>query len=358
MSCCTKFPLQKRCPNLEEFEIERPQNNSQAESILRVLRNTPSIQRLSITSNRHCSHCDLKDGPAKDAYMYLFALLAKHATLRELKWRMLMFRALVEEVTKTTTRPFCQLRNLDCHATDMAMVSLLPHLPDLKILSLDIDLPRSRYGIDLSILPSIAHCTNLRALKLSISSACNEVRIPLQEILDFTSACNQLEQLEISTGLSYLIEIPGFTDSHFEILVSQLPNLRKLELRLGLKELISTQSLLSLGAHCPCLEELDLGGVFDLSLLGITNRVLFPNLRETILRKVESNSGSSADTCATMMYYHAPKSYLGVMHSDEFGTAVEKAHRSLCEKPHVFLLNQALKNLGKLKDCIEQSLPV
>ena len=259
---------------------------------------------------------------------------------------------------KTTTRPFCQLRNLDCHATDTAMVSLLPHLPDLKILRLDIKLPRSRYGNDLDILPSIAHCTNLRALKLSISSACNEVRIPLRDILDFTSTCNQVEQLEISAGLSWLIEIPGFTNSHFEVLVSQLPNLRKLELRLGLRNLISTQSLLSLGAHCHCLEELYLGGIFDLSLLGITDRVLFPNLRETILRKVESRSGSSADTCAMMMYYHAPKSYLGVMHSDAFGTAVEKAHWSLSQKPHVFLLNQALKNLGKLTNCIEQSLPV
>ena len=288
--------------------------------------------------------------------MYLFSLLAKHATLKELKWGMLMFRALVEEVAKTTPRPFRQLRNLDCHATETALVTLLPRLPDLEVLDLCLDSQSSRfeYTMELKILPSVAQCTNLRVFKLYVS-AFAEVYIPLQEILDFTGACNQLEQLEISAVSSYIIRIPGFTDSHFEVLVSQLPGLRKLELSLGLKELLSTQSLFSLGAHCPCLEELDLGGVFDLSLLGSTDRVLFPSLRQAILRNVESGSGSSANTCATMMYYHAPKSYLGVMHSDTFGAAVEEAHRSLREKPHVFLLNQALENVGKLKDLLEHT---
>ena len=288
--------------------------------------------------------------------MYLFALLAKASTLRELKWGMLIFRALVEKVTKTTPRPFRQLRNLDCHATDTAMVALLPSLPDLEVLDLRLtsESPGFRYNMDLDILPSVAQCTNLRVFKLYASS-CTEVYIPLQEILDFTGTCNQLEQLEISAGDSYSLRIPGFTDSHFEVLVSQLPGLRKLELRLGLKELLSTRSLISLGAHCPCLEELDLGGVFDLSLLGSTDRVLFPSLRQAILRNVESGSGLSANTFATMMYYHAPKSYLGVMHSDKFGAAVEEAHRSLREKPHVFLLNQALENVGKLKDLLEHT---
>lgn len=235
------------------------------------------------------------------------------------------------------------------------MVALLPRLPDLEVLDLWLDLesPRSRYIVYLNILPSVAQCTNLRVFKIS-TGLHTEVHIPLQEILDFASACNQLEHLEIGTGLFYDIKIPSFIDSHFEVLVSQLPGLCKLELKLD--GMLSTKSLFSLGAHCPCLEELDLGGVFDLSLLGSTDRVLFPCLRSTILRRVKSDRGASSDTCATMMYYHAPKSYLGVMHSDEFGTAVEKAHSSLRENPHVFLLNQALGNLGRLKDRIEQSL--
>ena len=299
----------------------------------------------------------MKEGPAMDAYMYLFALLAKHATLKELEWRMLMFPALVEGVTKTTPRPFRQLRNLDCHATDTAMIALLPRLPDLEVLDLrlDTEFPRARYPINLSILPSAAQCTNLRVFKLYASSEI-QVYIPPQELLDFTGACNQLEQLGISAETSYHLNlrIPGFTDSHFEVLVSQLPGLRKLNLEHGLDELLSAQSLLSLGAHCPWLEELNLGGVFDLSLLRSTDRVLFPNLRKTILWKFESRSGSSADTCAIMMYYHAPKSYLRVMYTDIFGQAVEEAHTSLREKPHVFLLNRALKNLGELKNRIER----
>ena len=342
---------------MEDFEVETPQNDAQAESILRLLRKTPSIRRLSITSNRHCSHCDWKVGPATDAYIYLFALLAKHATLRELKWPILMFRALVEEATKATPCPFRQLRNLDCRATDTAMVALLPCLPYLEVLDLwlDMESPRSTYSMKLSILPSIAQCTNLRVFKFSASSD-KEVFIPCQELLDFTGACTRLEELEIGSGWLDQIRILGFTDAHFDVLVSQLPGLRQLSLRPGFDELLSTRSLFSLGAHCPCLEELELGGVFDLSLLGSTDCILFPSLRYMVLRKVESRSGSSADTCATMMYYHAPKSYLGVIYTDEFGAAVENAYRSLRKEPHAFLLNQALKKLGVLKDRIGYDL--
>ena len=317
----------------------------------------PSIRRLSITSNGHCHRYDLEEGPIKDAYMYLFALLAKHETLKELEWGMLMFRALVEQVMETMPHPFRQLRNLICKATDTALVVLLPRLPHLEVLDVRLvdtapHIPRGCVG--LNILPSLAQCTNLRVFKLSASFD-NRIRIPLQGILDFARACNRLEQLEIDRGPFYHITIPGITDFHFETLVSQLPGLRKLYLKLSFDATLSTRSLFSLGAHCPGLEKLDLGGVFDLSLLGSTNRVLFPNLRETMLGHVDCGSeSSSADRCAIMMYYHAPKSTFSVWHSDQFGAAVEKAHMRLCEKPHVFLLEQALENIGKLKDRVEQ----
>lgn len=288
--------------------------------------------------------------------MYLFALLAKHETLRELEWGMLMFRALVEQVMETMPRPFRQLRSLICNATDAALVVLLPCLPHLEVLSFRLDTapPRPRRTVGLRILPSLAQCPNLRVFKLSTSSD-NNMHIPLQGILDFARACNQLEQLEIDRGYFYNITIPEITDSHFETLVSQLPGLRKLDLKLCFEASLSTRSLFSLGAHCPGLEELNLGGVFDLSLLGSTDRVLFPNLQKTILGHVGSRSnGSSADKCAMMMYYHAPKSSLSVRHGVIFGAAVEMAHRTLCETPHVFLLEQALKNIGKLKERIEQ----
>ena len=289
--------------------------------------------------------------------MYLFALLAKHEMLRELEWGMLIFRALVEQVVETMPRPFRQLRNLICKATDAALVVLLPSLPHLEVLQLGLWLdtapPRPRCTARMSIFPSLAQCTNLQIFKLSTSSD-NEMHISLQDFLDFASACNQLEQLEIDAGPVYNITIPGITDAHFEILVSQLPGLRKLNLKLRFDVPLSTRSLFSLGAHCPGLEELVLGGVFDLFLLGSTNRVLFPNLRETILGHVDSGSkDSSADRCAMMIYYHAPKSTFGVWHSDLFSAAVEEAHGKLCEKSHVFLLNQALENLGEFKDRLE-----
>ena len=169
--------------------------------------------------------------------MYLFALLAKHETLKELEWGIPIFRALVEQVMETMPRPFRQLRNLICKATDAALVVLLPSLPHLEVLHLILRLdtapPRPRITVRLSIFPSLAQCTNLRVFKLS-GSTDNEMHTPLQEILDFAGACNQLEQLEIDAGPFYTITIPGITDSHFETLVSQLPGLRKLDLNFDL----------------------------------------------------------------------------------------------------------------------------
>lgn len=259
---------------------------------------------------------------------------------------MLMFPALVEKAMETTPHPFHQLRNLDCHATDTALEGLLPHLLNLKVLNLRLDTApsRPRGTVRLSILPSLARCTNLRVFKLSASSD-NVVHIPLQEILGFARACNQLEQLKLDGGFFDKITIPGITDSHFETLVSQLPRLRKL--KLGFEASLSTRSLFSLGAHCPALKELDLGGVFDLSLHGSTVRVLFPSLRKTTLARVESKrNGSSAADCAMTMHYYAPKSTFSIRHSDLFGTAVQEAHRRLSEEPHVLALTRFLRNKG------------
>lgn len=292
---------------------------------------------------------DLEEEPTNNADMYFFALLAKHKRLRELVWGMPMFQALVEPVMETIPRPFRQLRNLKCNATEQALVVLLPRLPHLDVLNVQLNNQPLSDIVGQSIFPSLAQCTNLRVCKLSASSD-SKMYIPLQGFLDFARACNQLEQLEIERGLDYNITIPGITDSHFETLVAQLPRLRKLDLKLGPEVSLSTRSLFSLGAHCPGLEELTLGGGFDLSLLGSTDRVLFLNLREMILRHVDSSSEkSSANRCATMIYYHAPNSILSVWDLDLLGTAVLRAHMKLCENPHVFL-----ENIGKLKDRVEQ----
>ena len=291
----------------------------------------PSLRRLAIASNQHCHRCDLEEGPAKEAYTYLFALFAKHGMLKELKWGMLMLPALVEKAMETTPRPFHQLRNLDCHATNTALLGLLPALLNLEVLVLRLDTSTPRAMVRLNILPSLARCTNLRAFKLSASPA-HTVHIPLQAILDFACASNQLEQLELNGGDFDNIRVPGITDSHFDTMVSQLPGLRKLGLRPGLATSLSMRSLFSLGARCRALEELDLGGVFDLSLHGSIGRVLFPNLRKATLGRINSEgNGSSAHDCAVMMLYYAPKSTLKVRHDDVFGASVHEAHRRLLE---------------------------
>ena len=285
----------------------------------------PSIRRLAIASNQHWHRCDLEE--------YLFALLAKHGMLKELKWDMLMVPALVEKAMETTPRPFHQIRNLDCHATNTALLGLLPCLLNLEVLVLRLytEPSRPRAMVRLNILPSLARCTKLQAFKLSASSA-NTVHIPLQAILDFARASKQLEQLELDGENFENIRVPGITDSDFDSLVSQLPGLRKLGLRLSLNASLSTRSLFSLGARCRALEEFNLGGVFDLSLHGGIGRVLFPNLRKATLGCVNCESnGSSAHDCAMKMLYYAPKSTLKVRHTDTFGASVHEAHRRLLE---------------------------
>ena len=283
----------------------------------------PSIRRLAIAPNQHWHRCDLEE--------YLFALLAKHGPLKELKWGMLMLPALVEKAMEITPRPFHQIRHLDCHATNTALSGLLPCLLNLEVLIVRLyaSPSRPRAMVRLNILPSLARCTKLRAFKLSASPA-HTVLIPLQAILDFARASNQLEQLELDGGNFENVRVSDITDSHLDTMVSQLPGLRKLVFKPDLMTSISTRSLFSLSARCRALEELDLGGVFDLSLHGSLGRVLLPNLRKATLGRINGDgNGTSAHDCAVMMLYYAPKSTLKVRHTDVFGASVHEAHRRL-----------------------------
>ena len=82
---------QERCPNLENFDVERPQDNTQADAVMRLLTATPTIRRLTIGSNTWCTRCDMKEGTAKKAFYYPFTLLAGHIPLQDLSWVMLMY---------------------------------------------------------------------------------------------------------------------------------------------------------------------------------------------------------------------------------------------------------------------------
>ena len=306
-------------------------------------------------SNRHCSHCDDREGPAKDAYFYLFAQLAERVPLLELDWKMTMSRGLIEQTLKATPHPFCGLQSLKCSATNSSARMLLPCLSTLQCLDLTLEAPSSASywgaNIDRSFeLSSIAQCTRLQDLK--IDHTCHNTSITMEELLDLAGRCSRLQRLILcASSESFSINSADIHDASMEILASLLPNIR--ELKLQIKSDLSTQSLLSLTKHCPSLKILELGGNFDLSLLRFADDVLFPTLRNMSIEHFKRGANSSAITHAAIMYYHAPKMSGLSASCTPADEAVEKAHRRLRENPGALLLKGALDNIGKVKRLLE-----
>ena len=77
-----------------------------------------------------------------------------------------------------------------------------------------------------------------------------------------------------------------------------------------------------------------MGGKFDLSLLGVTSRALFPNLVALHLTELEYDKNSSAKVYAAAVHYHCPemnpKWGFHIESKGDFEKAVRKAYHHLC----------------------------
>lgn len=100
----------------------------------------------------------MKEGTAKRGFYYFFTLLAGHTPLQDLNWARLMYKDFIEGAIKATEQPFSQIRRLKCHATRMAMATILPGLSKFEVLDLNQDLNA------IGLLSSLAGCSNLRDL--------------------------------------------------------------------------------------------------------------------------------------------------------------------------------------------------
>ena len=107
----------------------------------------------------------MKEGTAKRAFYYLFTLLAGHTPLQDLNWARLMYQDFIEGAMKATEQPFSQMRRLKCHATRMAMATLLPCLSRFEVLDLNLDL-NAPITNAIGLLSSLAGCSNLRDLEI------------------------------------------------------------------------------------------------------------------------------------------------------------------------------------------------
>lgn len=260
--------IQANCPNLTKFQIERPQNKSQADAVLSLLKGVLTIRKVTIVSNRHYSRCDMQPGESRDALYYLFGLLAGHVPLQYLNWKILLTPATVAIAEQAVLSPFRDLTKLKVHAKSFGIEAILPHVQNLETLDLHVDDDlRCHTPPPSSVLSSIGLCSNLRKLKFLCT---DEYVLAPEELLVPARGCNRLENLVIGRPLN-MCDALEVSDHIFEQAVSMLPFLRTLDLDIWGP--LSTQSLIALSKYCPDLEYLALGGQFDLSILVKTETI-------------------------------------------------------------------------------------
>lgn len=129
------------------------------------------------------------------------------------------------------------------------------------------------------------------------------------DVLLALQALHRLEDLCVA-GCEYgtSIEIPNFTDSDFDRMVSGMPKLRTNVFEVDW-ESRSFSVLSSLSKHCPNLEQLQLFGTFDLQALCDIPTVMFPRLQILELWQREIDKVPVRLTpiqVARLIDYHAP----------------------------------------------------
>lgn len=144
-------------------------------------------------------------------------------------------------------------------------------LPNVVKLTLCLQEGNGMFIKNLPAMPS------LRKLKILGSMTCSFLR---RELLTLRQL-SQLEKLTLKMSDNsgpYEMLAPAFTDSDFDVMVSGLPELRKLVFDV-IWETRSVSILSSLSEHCPKLESLALDGSYDIQALNDISTVMFPNLR-------------------------------------------------------------------------------
>lgn len=126
---------------------------------------------------------------------------------------------------------------------------------------------------------------------------------------DVLLALHRLEILWVE-GCKYAtsIELPDFTDSDFDRMVSEMPELRGIVFEVDWQS-HSFSVLSSLSKHCPNFEQLQLFGTFDLQALGDILTVMFPRLKSLDLMQREIDKVPVRLTpiqIAHLIDYHAP----------------------------------------------------
>ncbi|KAL4861062.1 hypothetical protein BDV12DRAFT_208424 [Aspergillus spectabilis] len=219
---------------------------------------------------------------------------------------------------KSIPQPFSSLQRLEIDTSPERASVLIPSVRGIRELSLAFGrfAPELTFtGRTLRILSS--HLRELRCLDITFFAS---VRIPPDDIV-YLRELTQLRQLNLLTRRQAEIEIPGFDDTHFQALISELVGLRGLSLSCTRRRL-ATACLIALAESCPLLYSCMVSSLEVNPLeLQACRAPLFPNMEELSFSGFVPEPGND----------EAPTAYLKCRGLDipadmqKFTKAVEKA---------------------------------
>lgn len=235
-----------------------------------------------------------------DAYDTIWPVLAAHPHLEKLQINDFeLTESVASKLLETVDDPFPQLKELQIATTSKTLSDLLPYLPQLTKLDLDLG------GSEQSNLFPISECTNLTNLTVRAWSA----NFSTDFLLSVAAMCRHLKHFKLGKRQQGSDDPPSIQDIHIEQLALAWPDLELIELSFPTN--ITHQALKSLGCYCHRLKVCELWGEFSIMLLDDKGPPLFPCLEVLWLHKIVMLAPVK-DT-AQVLRYHTPllKNFLG-----------------------------------------------
>lgn len=194
--------------------------------------------------------------------------------------------------------PFSSLRQLHLKCYPELAVALLPHLPLVEQVQLDIArIPeRAQQDWDLNVLDLIlaqmAQCGELRSMRVNVGALAQNfpsaVSHPLlhgEALVNLANGCPKLEHVDLLASEPSAIDGSLISSLHFEAFCRKLPQLLSLSMKLHPQSAIDLEStaLPSLGKYCPLLETLRMKVALHLPDLQTLRGLPHPKAFETAL---------------------------------------------------------------------------
>jgi hypothetical protein len=236
--------------------------------------------------------------------------------------RLLEFQKFLEE---TQTPAFTDLRDFTfrSHVEPELCIILFHHLQNLRFLDFrcsfrvtpeDFEVTPTRNVFDF-FADQMPYFADLRFLKMTFSIEGERPRnawmhsLSGNALLMLAEKYRSLSHIDLSLFLEAM-DGSRLQDADIDHFASLLPNLRSIKLELGISyQHLTFRSLKSLGKHCNDLEECEIIGTFDISLLQLDQPCLFPNIRYIAFYLTDRKLWSDDELkhLETVLQHHFPR---------------------------------------------------